>query len=545
MPYNLIREAWMPVRRASGASERIAPWQITDRLDEDPITELSAPRPDFDGALIQFLIGLVQTAYAPATERDWRRGLTDPPAPDVLREVFATCEHAFNLDGDGPRFMQDFDAGMEGKEKPISFLLPDTPTSLSQNTDHFIKDRSAEQYSEAATAMALLTMQTNAPSGGRGHRTSLRGGGPLSTLVLGRTLWQTVWLNVLSRKQANATAGDEYEMFPWLAATRTSEKGSASRTTTPEDAHSLQCYWGTPRRIRLNPAEPEGQCALFDEDTERTYTTFDMKSYGVNYEGAWVHPLSPYRVQDSDANTPLHGRPGGYSYRHWQSVASTTGSAGSVEAAEAVRAFHQRALRYSELDEVLQRQPRLWVFGFDTDKMKVRSWNESTMPLFVVPDALRASFEDAAAACIEAAESAQSNLRRALKRGLFGSHKKKDGKLTWDVPDRVSVDTTLFETADAQFWQDTEPVFYRALREARDQLQASEPLISLKTEWADTLRNAATGIFDRTTQHGTFRMADPKAVALARRDLRRFTSPRSKNVRKTLDLPEEQEQQSA
>jgi CRISPR system Cascade subunit CasA len=547
MPYNLIRETWIPVRRASGARERTAPWQLTDRLDDDPITELAAPRPDFDGALIQFLIGLVQTAYAPDTERDWRRGLTDPPEPDVLRAAFAEYEHVFNLDGDGPRFMQDLDAEMEGKEKPISFLLPDTPTSLSRNTDHFIKDRSAEQYSEAATAMALLTMQTNAPSGGRGHRTSLRGGGPLSTLVLGRTLWQTTWLNVLSGAPADVTVDDEAEIFPWLAATRTSEKGSSSRTTTPEDVHALQCYWGMPRRIRLKDAGPKAQCALFGEEAPRTYANFDMKSYGVNYEGAWEHPLSPYRLQKNDANTPLHGRQDGYSYRHWPSMASTTGSVGSVEAAEVVRTFHQRALRYGALDEVFQRPPRLWVFGFDTDRMKVRSWNESTMPLFVISDALRPAFGEATTALIEAAEKAASNLRKTVLWGLYGEPKRDDDSAfwKWELPKQIKNDRkigqkTVLETADAQFWQDTEPAFYRTLREARDHLENSNPLNPLKTEWADTLRDAALDIFDRITQYGTFRVADPKAVALARSDLRRFTSPGSKTVRKTLGLPEKQ-----
>jgi CRISPR system Cascade subunit CasA len=544
MPYNLIHENWIPVRRESGASERIAPWQLTDALDDDPITALAASRPDFDGALIQFLIGLVQTAYAPRTERDWRSGLTDPPAPETLREAFAKYEHAFNLDGDGPRFMQDFDAELGVDPQPIANLLIDSATgkTLRENRDHFIKDRSGEQYGGAASAMALLTMQTNAPSGGAGHRTSLRGGGPLTTLVLGRTLWQTVWLNVLSGEEhvVGNTAEDEAKVFPWLTATRTSEKGSASRKTTPEDGHPLQCYWGMPRRIRMSVARPGGQCVLLDAKSSQIYSSFEMKNYGVNYEGAWKHPLSPYRHQDGDADTPLHGRPGGYSYRHWPSVATTMGSSESIEPAQVVRAFHQRALRYSAIDEVLQRQPRLWIFGFDTKDMAARSWNESTMPIFVVPDALRASFENVASVLIEAAESAESSLRQALRRSLFGSYKKKDGKLTWNVPDRVSTDTTPFEAADAQFWQDTEPDFYQALRAARDGLRDSESLIPLKTEWAETLRSVATDIFDRTTQHSTFRVADPKAVALARRDLRRYTSPHSNKVRKTLGLPEKQ-----
>ena len=542
MPYNLLHESWLPVRRESGASAHVTPWQITEGLDRDPITELAAPRPDFDGALIQFLIGLVQTAYAPKTERDWRRGLTNPPSPEALREAFIKYEHAFNLDGDGPRFLQDLEADLDVDPQPIANLLIDSARgkTLREHRDHFVKERIGEKYGEAATTMALLTMQTNAPSGGSGHRTSLRGGGPLCTLVLGQTLWQTVWLNVLSGElqAVGNTADDEAKVFPWLASTRTSEKGSPTRTTTPEDVHPLQCYWGMPRRISLHAASPNGHCALLDKEVERTYETFEMKSHGVNYEGGWRHPLTPYRLQKSNADLPLKGQPGGYSYRHWPHIATTSGSAQGVEAAQVVRAFHQRTLRYHGLDDIFQAQLRLWTFGFDTDNMKVRSWNESIMPLIVVPDALRASFEDTAMAYVEVAEYAVDEIHEALKRGLFGSYRKKDGKLTWDVPDRVSTDRTTFETAEAQFWQDTEAAFYHALGEVREHLKAEESLVSLNKEWVKALRAASVSIFDRITQYGTFRVADPKAVAMARRALQHHVSPYGRTVQKMLGLPD-------
>jgi CRISPR system Cascade subunit CasA len=59
---NLISERWIPVRHADGSHERIAPWQLTDGVGGDnPIVAVASPRPDFDGALTQFLIGLLQT----------------------------------------------------------------------------------------------------------------------------------------------------------------------------------------------------------------------------------------------------------------------------------------------------------------------------------------------------------------------------------------------------------------------------------------------------------------------------------------------------
>ena len=71
MAFNLIREHWIPVERRSGERESIAPWQITDGLEHSPIVSLAAPRPDFNGALIQFLIGLLQTLSPPEDEDDW------------------------------------------------------------------------------------------------------------------------------------------------------------------------------------------------------------------------------------------------------------------------------------------------------------------------------------------------------------------------------------------------------------------------------------------------------------------------------------------
>jgi len=83
--YNLINEKWIPVRRADGKKEIIAPWQVTDDIGSNPIVSLDANRPDFNGALIQFLIGLVQTTMAPKKDKNWGNGLTNPPGADEQR----------------------------------------------------------------------------------------------------------------------------------------------------------------------------------------------------------------------------------------------------------------------------------------------------------------------------------------------------------------------------------------------------------------------------------------------------------------------------
>ena len=79
---NLITDAWIPVRHKNGKVNRIAPWQITE--GEGVITVLASPRPDFNGALIQFLIGLLQTTFAPKNPREWRKWFQQPPGTEEL-----------------------------------------------------------------------------------------------------------------------------------------------------------------------------------------------------------------------------------------------------------------------------------------------------------------------------------------------------------------------------------------------------------------------------------------------------------------------------
>ncbi|MDP1932769.1 MAG: type I-E CRISPR-associated protein Cse1/CasA, partial [Gammaproteobacteria bacterium] len=66
---NLLMDNWIPAVRASGVLERIAPWQISDR--DDPVIEIASSRPDFQGALYQFLIGVLQSIVPPANQDEW------------------------------------------------------------------------------------------------------------------------------------------------------------------------------------------------------------------------------------------------------------------------------------------------------------------------------------------------------------------------------------------------------------------------------------------------------------------------------------------
>lgn len=543
MPYSLIEEEWIPIRRRNGHQEYVCPSSITDHVDGNasPIVEVDASRPDFTASLLQFLIGLVQTTLAPQDERGWRQVLRGgAPDPGRLREAFREHSEAFDLDGEEPRFQQDYERIPDASEKPIASLLLESPSNnaLRKNTDHFIKNRTSHRYCRACTAAALHTMQTNAPQGGRGHRTSLRGGGPVTTVVRGETLWDTVWLNVLPHSAYGDAIEDPSRVYPWLAPTRTSSNGEP---TTPEDAHPFQAYWGMPRRIYLKDPCDGGSCDLCGREAGALYSTYRTKSHGVNYEGAWQHPLTPYYRTDDGQLNPFLTKQEGFPYHQWRELASGQ-SSGDGQSARVVRAFYDRSNRgYDQLDSVFGGRPRLWAYGFEADRTKIRAWHEGLMPLYQVSASVREDLEALAGQFVQVADKVRRILVQSLRRALYGEPRQTNRGTSWDIDDKADSDKTFFENTSVQFWENTEALFFSILDEGVDRLVGEsgiDDLDGLRVRWLDELRSEAKDLFDERTQLGHHRSADPKTVSMARRELVRFTSRGTSTIQNLLDLPD-------
>ena len=524
MPYNLLHEPWIPVRYEDGETGWIEPWRVTDP-DRPPIA-LAAPRPDFNGALIQFLIGLVQTCCPPETERDWRRWFKQPPTPDELKAAFSRYEHAFNLDGDDPRFMQDLGDLSQGSEKGLQLLLLDGPAqnATDRNKDHFVKSIPHLELSPAFAAAALLAFQLNVYStaAGKGYRlqSSLRGSGPVTTLLLERDLWTTIWTNVITRAELEALGSARehekgHDIFPWLAVTRSSEEGMI---TTKEDVNPNQMYWPMPRRVRLQGSQ-RGACSLSDE-AGLTFSMFSELRAGIDYRSPWHHPLSP-----SSGWNALSVKSGQFTYHDW-----TTFVVNGDEAAPAVvlqKRWH-RARKHIGCSS-----PRLWVFGYENEsgKANIRAYRERVMPIFFVKPEVRADFEEFAGQLVATASELASGLREALADALYPEkgHRPKGASTSSVVQD-----------ASTRFWRDTEPAFFDLLAQAQRALEqdAEASLQGLRARWLDDLREQhLLQLFDEITQYGAFRAADPRAVVKARQDLRNTASAYNKKTRQLLGLP--------
>ncbi|WP_444943560.1 type I-E CRISPR-associated protein Cse1/CasA [Microbulbifer sp. ZKSA006] len=528
---NLVEDSWLPIVRRCGMREKIAPWQIAER--ENPVVDICTVRPDFRGALFQFLIGLLQTASAPKDIDDWRAHWKKAPTEETLKSQLQIYAPNFALLRDsGPAFMQDLEL-LEGESKSIASLLIEAPGSKTcrDNQDLFIKGGRVQGVCPSCAASALFTLQINAPSGGVGHRTSLRGGGPLTTLLMpsaeSATLWHKLWLNILPQERLGVgSTNSARSIFPWLAPSRLSDKQGSS--TFPDDAHPLQVYWGMPRRIRLHtPRDGRGYCDLCGEQTDQLIREYTSKNYGINYEGPWVHPLTPYR-QDLKKKSPplsLKGQQGGLGYRHWLGLLWHD-PANGYEASRAVRLFHEG---YGEILEEPDANigVRLWGFGYDMDNMKARCWYEQEMPVLTVSSEYRPQFISLVGELLAAAQDVLKELRFRVKATWFNNPKEAKGD---------------FSFIDQAFWQATESQFYRLLKPlARESKQAQFISAPVASAWAQILKKTALVQFDHWSLEEALDGLKLQRVTRARRFLKGKLS--SLASLKTLDDAAKVEQQ--
>nr|WP_235263706.1 type I-E CRISPR-associated protein Cse1/CasA [Nitrincola sp. A-D6] len=388
---------------------------------------------------------------------------------------------------DAPLFMQDFDLLAEVEASPLSGLLIEAPggNTLKHNTDHFIKRGLCDRASLPMAAIALFTLQINAPAGGQGHRTGLRGGGPLTTLVLpddaSASLWQKLWLNVLSRELFTYDDPDLHSasVFPWLAPTRQS-KGSGTEVYA-KDVHPLHLYWAMPRRIRLVIERGEAVCDLCGLPCDVFVREYRTQNYGYNYSGEWWHPLTHYRKnpkKPDEDNLSTKGQPGGITYKQWHSLSFLDPVEGNIPA-RVVSVYGEG--RY-DLIQGPQYQ-RLWSFGYDMDNMKARGWYSTELPLFVLPPRKRDQLLKHIKTAQQLASESLWICRTEIKTAWF----EKPGDAKGD-----------FSFIDLQFWQRTERAFFETMSVLLTAEDSAAPLAPEQAQrWLLALRGTALDLFDQ------------------------------------------------
>ncbi len=530
MTFSLINTPWIPVVDIDGNRSILRPADIAEAGD----VTFAWGRPDLNVATFELLIGLLAVAFPANTDADWHERLQNSPSSDALHEAFQSLMPWFNLDGDGPRFMQDFE-DFESDEVVTDALFIDAPgaNALRNGTELFVKGERSPNLSRPAAAIALYALQAFAPSGGAGHRTSMRGGGPFTTLLWGdlrnsdfggTTLWRRIWTNVVPSDHTVAQTLDvgaqsnAAKIFPWCSPTHTSE---GNRSCHVAEAHPLQAFFGMPRRIRLQFESGDATfCPITGETTDKLVTGFRMKPYGVNYHETWRHPLSPYyRPKKGKTDLPLHPKSSRYGYRDWvgliYALAGSDSSSQAIIRAENVAKFANYKFNCPAV---------VYATGYVMDNMKALDFLEAEFPLIVASNAdMQEKLEGLAHSLVAASEHVMKSLRPALQSALGANAK-----------------ASVIAGPIDSFWADTEQPFRDALRTyAGTPLTSEEPpsTETIKKDWLKRLTREAFKSFDTAVPPTTLlhkRIDEQKNIIDARAKLKRNLGVNNKFFRKAI-----------
>lgn len=489
MSFNVLRDLLFWIVTASGKRRwaRLADLAVVDGGDA-PVA-FDWPRADLNIASYELAIGLAWLLFQPETDADWHDLWRTPPQPDEVDKAAEAFVHAFNLVGDGPLFMQDFEA-FTGETTPVEALLIDTPGANGQkkNADLLTWRGRYPALGLPAAALSLYALQQFAPAGGAGNRTSMRGGGPLTTLVTledaarrPAPLWRSVLANLPLFEQG-VSVPTLHRALPWLGPTLLSDAAHGERKVSQADpdVDNLQVFFGQPRRIRLAPVA-QGVCALTGMPG-LVVTGFMQRAWGVNYD-VWKHPMTPYRRQKQD-DVPYSAKPksGHFGYRDWVAAVYGAAPGGFAETSRVLKLAEGRAGAF----ESEGFRASLTVGGWAMNNMEAIVYLHAVKPLYLSETPyLAEDMERLAVTFAEAGETAHQMLRMALRKAHFS-----DGAT-------VSTDSGLFEQARTAFYERTEAGFHDLLHAAFDKGQVDAAASG--QAWLRRLRQAASALFTELT----------------------------------------------
>lgn len=489
---NLLLDRWIPARRPDGKVEKIAPWQITEGFQA-----VDSTKAQWNAGLTEFLVSLFQTLFIPDDAKAWRDLWNEPPQSAYLKREMEKAAPCFELFGKQP-FMQDPTIREEAYRKEMQKLLVDGVSENQEkyHADLFVKSRQISVLCFPCAAAAVWDLQSHAPQGGRGNYTSLRGGKSSTTLVLADTLWHTVWANVIEQSSFDMKGRQDPKTFlPWLHL--------KNADVSPEDEHPLHVYWGMPRRLLLDKTEGPTVCDTCGDEVSQAVRSFFTYMGGFHYDQTqWKHPCSPY-VRTKDAALCVRAARGDLAgYKHWLGLLVDTPGGNGIPAFVIKR----------WLERNLNKEFRIWAYGWATDQAAVTGWCEGKMPLVSMPEIVRKQYEKLIITLVTLSQRAEECLSDSLR----------------GVLDSAEAGSRSVEPALAAFWAATEPSFLEAVRKNADN-PSKAAFDTAADAWVPLVQDAALDLYERHLPKNI----DPMWVARYAHKLRRRLSSRDPITLKT------------
>ncbi len=280
---NLLTDPWIPIQE-KGHFEKITLQQL---LCGEKNGEICLPRDDMELACLQLLCTITQVLFTPENKRELGHYVKQPLAQDDYQTAIQDKLDWFDLDHPETPFMQF--RGVKAKEPtPMDKLM----SGVADGTNKaFVNPQGlADKLCSGCVAIALFNVANNSPSMGGGFKGSIRGSTPITLLIQGRNLRETIWLNVLTEETLN-------RVMPWYDETRDMPPNYIKPIKAGEKISASEI--GLSRGLLWQPAQFELLSVLPDKKIcsccgckDFVYTGFNKAKFNYTIEGVWPHPLS-------------------------------------------------------------------------------------------------------------------------------------------------------------------------------------------------------------------------------------------------------------
>lgn len=284
---NLLTEQWIPVRPLPmGVPEKISLQRLL--CGEDGIWEVCLPRDDMELAALQLLVCLAQTLFIPADAQTLKQRIAGRLPKDEFRAGCEPLKNWFWVDHPDHPFMQI--RGVKAKEPTQMDKLLAGLTGAT-NSCFVNQPGLGECLCPGCAAIALFNQASCVPNFGGGFKAGLRGGAPITTLVQGKHLRQTIWLNVLCKERLvydiSWYADTMHQKPTWVEPIKAGEKIAAGRIGL------MRGLLWQPAHIELVPPTEKGVCSCCGCQTEEAYRGFKKAKFNFSVNGIWPHPHTP------------------------------------------------------------------------------------------------------------------------------------------------------------------------------------------------------------------------------------------------------------
>jgi CRISPR system Cascade subunit CasA len=279
---NLLTDAWIPIQH-QGNYQKITLKQL---LCDEQKGELCLPRDDMELACLQLLCAMTQVLFIPRDKKALGQYVKEPITPEVYAEACEGKIDWFDLDHPETPFMQI--RGVKAAQPtPMDKLLAGVADGTNKA---FVNPQGlAEALCGGCVAIALFNAANNCPSMGGGFKGSLRGSTPITILIKGRSLRETIWLNVLTEETVETVMSWYPETKDQLPNYLDKIKAEAK---IPASAIGLNrgLLW-QPAHFELLPSQSSANCSCCG-CYEPVYNSFNKAKFNYTVNSVWPHPLS-------------------------------------------------------------------------------------------------------------------------------------------------------------------------------------------------------------------------------------------------------------